>query len=583
MMANNSFGNPYSDSRFVGFITLVSPQTTNVHFPSSVLLKKFFSADEGFHALVGKYVVIEGMGNGFLGKITEISLPERERLELTESKFDKETFHPIGKVEILLCFDNYQLKAKKGLDQLPPVSAKVFLCSNIFLGSLLAEFGKKENSSPKTIPLATLPGDSNHIVNVSAQSLFGRHCAVVGTTGGGKSWTVAKLIEEVIANDGKAILIDATGEYETLRQEKVEYYKFNNLSAGGVYFNYRNLRETDLFALFRPSQQSQLPKLQEAMKSLRLVQIINNKTLVEGDPDSVLKNDIFKTSVEHGYTTLRKNGVSADLKYIASCKNNVSVYSQKCDFDIIALSAQILNECITDTGGEDRQAKYNCQSLVSRILLTTNDSSFIDVFDFKNDNANTAKDFNSLFEDFLISQNNILILSVAEVSTENKLREILVNALGRFLLEKALNKEFKGIDKKSFLLFLDEAHLFLNKRIKDEYSIEVDLDAFERIAKECRKFGLFLILSTQMPRDIPRGVLSQMGTFVVHRLINQNDREAIEYACSEANKSALSFLPILGAGEAMLTGVDFPMPVILKITPPKIKPDSETPDVFLSM
>ena len=173
-----------------------------------------------------------------------------------------------------------------------------------------------------------------------------------------------------------------------------------------------------------------------------------------------------------------------------------------------------------------------------------------------------------------------MILSVADVSTENKLKEILVNSIGRYLLEKALAENFKAATKKSLLLFLDEAHLFLNKKIKDEYSIEVELDAFDRIAKECRKYGLFLVISTQMPRDIPRGVLSQMGTFIVHRLINQQDREAIEFACSDANKSALSFLPILSSGEAMLTGVDFPMPMILKITEPNVKPDSNTPNVF---
>lgn len=83
-----------------------------------------------------------------------------------------------------------------------------------------------------------------------------------------------------------------------------------------------------------------------------------------------------------------------------------------------------------------------------------------------------------------------------------------------------------------------------------------------------------------MPRDIPKGILSQMGTFIVHRLINQQDREAIEYACSEANRSALSFLPILSSGEAMLTGVDFPMPIVLKIRKPDIEPDSDTPPVF---
>jgi len=129
---------------------------------------------------------------------------------------------------------------------------------------------------------------------------------------------------------------------------------------------------------------------------------------------------------------------------------------------------------------------------------------------------------------------------------------------------------------------VDEAHQFLNKKVKDEYSIETELNAFEKIAKECRKQGLFLVLATQMPRDIPVGVLSQFGTFIVHRLINQRDRETIEYACSEATKNALSFLPILAPGEAILAGVDFPMPVMLKIRKPNFTPDSDTPVLFKS-
>lgn len=52
------------------------------------------------------------------------------------------------------------------------------------------------------------------------------------------------------------------------------------------------------------------------------------------------------------------------------------------------------------------------------------------------------------------------------------------------------------------------------------------LDSFDQIAKECRKHGLFLCLATQMPRDIPQGTLSQMGTFIVHRLINPFDKDA---------------------------------------------------------
>ena len=68
-----------------------------------------------------------------------------------------------------------------------------------------------------------------------------------------------------------------------------------------------------------------------------------------------------------------------------------------------------------------------------------------------------------------------------------------------------------------------------------------------------------------------------MGTFIVHRLINDLDKKAVENAASAANKHVLSFLPILGEGEALLVGVDFPMPLLLKIDEPEQKPNSKTP------
>jgi len=68
-----------------------------------------------------------------------------------------------------------------------------------------------------------------------------------------------------------------------------------------------------------------------------------------------------------------------------------------------------------------------------------------------------------------------------------------------------------------------------------------------------------------------------MGTFIVHRLINYHDKEAITNACSSANRSSLSFLPVLGEGEAILTGIDFPMPLTIKISPPSKPPNSDTP------
>ena len=170
----------------------------------------------------------------------------------------------------------------------------------------------------------------------------------------------------------------------------------------------------------------------------------------------------------------------------------------------------------------------------------------------------------------------ILRFDFSNVSFDYQVREILVNAIGKYLLRKARKGDFK---KAPVIVFIDEAHQFLNKSIADEYFVAKPLEAFEQISKEARKYGLFLCISTQMPRDIPLGTLSQMGTFIVHRLINDFDKKAVESAASAANKNILSFLPVLGQGEAILMGVDFPMPLILKIDEPSYKPDSRTPQL----
>lgn len=98
----------------------------------------------------------------------------------------------------------------------------------------------------------------------------------------------------------------------------------------------------------------------------------------------------------------------------------------------------------------------------------------------------------------------------------------MVNAIGKYLLNNAREGKFKN---DPVVIFIDEAHQFLNKSIKDEYFDAKPLDSFELISKEARKYGLFLCIATQMPRDIPLGTLSQMGTFIVHRLINDQDKK----------------------------------------------------------
>ncbi|MDR1761389.1 MAG: ATP-binding protein [Bacteroidales bacterium] len=201
-----------------------------------------------------------------------------------------------------------------------------------------------------------------------------------------------------------------------------------------------------------------------------------------------------------------------------------------------------------------------------------NSPEYNNVFNFNN--QENKKLITSLINDFVTNGQGVLRLDFSKVDYDFQVREVLVNAIGKKFLVEAREGKFK---ENPIVVFIDEAHQFLNKSIKDEYFDTKPLDSFELISKEARKYGLFLCLATQMPRDIPIGTLSQMGTFIVHRLINDKDKQSIENAASSANKSALSFLPILGEGEALLVGVDFPMPLLLKIDEPSKKPISNTP------
>lgn len=574
--------NPFNHSHFIGYLNQVTPQYVKVHFPSSVLMKSFtFYGEELKGGLVGNYVVIEGEKYGFLGKILDLSLPEKERLELSEKSFNTKDFHPTGKIEILLSFELFNpSKIDKGLNSLPMIGAKVFICSSEFIKGYFKRFGVKEGYKgiPPTVKLGHLTYDKSTIVELSQQALFGRHCAVVGTTGGGKSYTICKLLEALKENNNKAIIIDATGEYSSLDEDiKVTKTVISETS----FFPYSKLTIGDLFVLFRPSGQVQQPILLEAIKSLKIAHcLLRDKDKLNTTVDD--QKIIFKIKDKH---LIVENGCIVKAGNETRPYNNAHfIYKKEIEddnssfFDINKLSQQIINECHQINGDrwqtfQDGRNFGNSTSLIMRVNNTVNDNDFKKIFGF-NSIAN-EEDIIEVIEKFINDNSkNILRIGFEKVPFNFQSREILANAIGKYLLNKSRIETFK---LKPLVLFVDEAHQFLNKKIKDEYFEATELNSFDSIAKECRKYGLFLCIATQMPRDIPNGTLSQIGTFISHRLINHQDKEAIANACSSANRDTLAFLPVLGSGEAILMGVDFPMPVMLKVAKPQITPNSDTP------
>lgn len=560
---------PFDPELCIGTVSEVGPTTARANFPFAA------NADPLWHhghrhgrGEVGDFVILEVEDNAIFGRVIGVRLPERERLTVEPELGKHAESHPLGTIQLLSTIALASGIVTGGLAQYPRLGTRVYAIHPELLQWIAEASHKTREEKPElVIDLGSIQAASNASIQTQPERLFGRHCAVLGATGGGKSWTLARLIEQAAQCAGaKIILLDATGEFHTL----TSFTRHVHLGSGDAVpasslecvFPYPKLTESDLFALFRPSGQVQVPKLRIAMKSLKLARLV--ATLANAD-GLVIKCQRPKGPFEQAYS------------------NNAHEMDQPfANFDVHKLARQLQEECVWPSGGtgtnpnhtvwgnySDQEKSY-CVTLVSRleemcssvelscILQPENRSSLVDEIDrFLNH-----------------EEDRVLRVSLKYLAFTHNAREIVANAVGRHLLGLAREKRFRD---RPLLVVLDEAHQFLGKTLGDETN-RYPLDAFDLIAKEGRKYSLNICIATQRPRDIPEGVLSQMGTLVVHRLINDRDREVVERASGEIDRSAAAFLPTLAPGQAVIIGVDFPIPLTVQIGRPSAVPDSRGPD-----
>lgn len=133
---------------------------------------------------------------------------------------------------------------------------------------------------------------------------------------------------------------------------------------------------------------------------------------------------------------------------------------------------------------------------------------------------------------------------------------------------------FDNADSATIKTFIETAEKAISTRVSF-VSEDTDLKAHGMVIRKIAR--LTTILATQRPRDIPADVLSQLGTLVVHRLTNEEDRNAVEKACGDLDRNAALFIPTLAPGEAIIVGPDLPAPVPVLIHEPPSPPDSKGP------
>ena len=559
---------PFDTQRLIGTITEVGPTYAKTNLPKAAQADgSWLHGNRMGAGEVGEFVVIECGSLGIFGRLISVKLPERERLSVeAELGLNKEA-HPLGTIQLLSTISLGEGSVLRGISNYPRLGSKVF-SAHPLLVKWIAESDQRgsDRDDPVFLDVAFLPYANDILVHFTPERLFGRHCAVLGATGGGKSWTLARLIEQTEKNNGKVLLFDATGEFHTFGPGICNFHIGQDPAPPSfsqeVVVPHNQLTEGDLFALFKPSGQTQAPKLRAAMKSLKLAKIAGAPLSQNG---LIIKAKKPKQPYDNAYG-----------------ENTNKIEGTSADFDVLKLPQQVNEECVWPSGGNaqnpdftiwgnpNEQEKSYCVTLITRIddMIHSPDLSCI----FQSQKKPSL--FEKLSEFLQNSEKRVMRISLKYLPFAHNAREIVANAIGRHLLTRGRKGDFR---KSPILVFLDEADQFLDKSLGDENN-RYPLDSFELIAKEGRKFCLNICLSTQRPRDVPEGVLSQMGTLIVHRLINEKDREVVEKASGDIDRSAAAFLPTLSPGQAVIIGVDFPIPLTVQMSRPQHEPDSRGPD-----
>lgn len=550
----------------IGVISAVSAATARVNLrhagaaTGSLLEGSRYGLGE-----VGEFVLIEGELAALFGRIIEVRLPERERRAVDADTGGGVTVDAVANVQLLGSINLETLAVTAGVSTYPRLGDRVYSAPEAFLSSIPLRMECGEKPPAVSLSIGRVASGASAQIMITPERLFGRHCAVLGATGGGKSYTVSRLIEEAIRHNSKLILLDATGEYRGFRDHTSHVYLGNPsdepLGSLNCSLPPASFTEADFLALFEPAGKTQGPKLRAAIRSLRMIQVCACLHRAE-KPGLLVRANRRKQEI---LDVERDDAISRLLD------------DPRTPFDPLKLVNQIVEECVYETGGSFRDPDPNqwggydgstlsyCMPLLTRINSVLASRAMECVF-----GDDQGAPITDQIDEFFCSDKKLLRISLEGIYFEYFAREVIANALGRSLLEKARAGTFRG---RPLVLFVDEAHNFLGRNLGGEDS-PLKLDSFELIAKEGRKYGLTLCLATQRPRDITEGVLSQMGTLIVHRLTNDRDRDVVERACGEIDRSASAFLPNLEPGEAAIVGVDIPIPLTVHINTPSIPPDS---------
>src|SRR5699024_3041042 len=159
------------------------------------------------------------------------------------------------------------------------------------------------------------------------------------------------------------------------------------------------------------------------------------------------------------------------------------------------------------------------------------------------------------FESFLDNSN---LINIDISSMDDSMSEVLIRVLAKLILDYL--KDYPQKADQPINLFIEEAHRYIKDTSVSRGSY--DFDIFQRIAKEGRKYGFLMCVSTQRPSDLSKTVVSQCSNFIVHRIQNPDDLIYISSMVPYIDKDTINRLTYLQTGHALVFGSSIRIPML---------------------
>jgi uncharacterized protein len=430
---------------------------------------------------------------------------------------------------------------ERGVSRYPTTGAEVHAISSANVAKMFTRF------QSKGLEVGTLPSLPTLKVYLDPTGLFGRHSAILGQTGSGKSWTLTSLVQKTVTvmPNAHIIILDLHGEYCWGKEDKKSYA-----------FDEEIVRHID-------ARELEIPYW--LMTYAELCDLLIDQTDYSAHNQTAVFREILSELRNAEGKVLKLERTTLDTPIF---------------FDLLTLRKSIEERnglVISESTG--KLIKGPLTGSFDNFLMRL-DSKLNDVrYDFllKPKKRNSSTSLSDLLRDFVglgSKKTAITIIDLSSVPFD--VRPTVAAQIGRLAFEfNYWNPQYREFP---ILLICEEAHSYIPRDTENQYAGA--RKSMERIAKEGRKYGVGLMVVSQRPHEVSETVLAQCGTFICLRITNPDDQSYIRSLIPESEEDLVGVLAGLGRGEALVLGEAVPLPTRVQFSQPNPTPNSDDIDFY---